>query len=150
MSVLSFTTNDTARNGEMLSLTMCSLLDVRHLMALHPSEHQEQIGFLSWFRKTFPRVLIFAIPNGGKRNIGVARKLKDEGVVAGVPDLFIPQWNLWVEMKTIKGRLSSEQREVIERLEHANHTVVIGQGAMDASRQVLQHIVDMKASRGLQ
>ena len=119
-------------------------------MALHPSEHQEQIGFLSWFRKTFPRVLIFAIPNGGLRNIGVAKKLKAEGVVAGVPDLFIPQWNLWVEMKTIKGRLSSQQREVIGLLEHAGHTVVVGRGAMDASKQVLQHIVDTKASRGLQ
>lgn len=150
MSALSFTTIAIARNGVMPFQTMCSKQDARHLMALHPSEHQEQIGFLSWFRKTFPRVLIFAIPNGGLRNIGVAKKLKAEGVVSGVPDLFIPQWNLWVEMKTIKGRLSSEQRDIIERLEHAGHTVVVGHGAMDASKQVLQHIVDTKASRGLQ
>ena len=33
--------------------------------------------------------LIFAIPNGGKRHIGTARKLKAEGVRSGVPDIFL-------------------------------------------------------------
>ena len=57
-----------------------------------PTEHAEQVGFVQWFRAHFPRVLIFAIPNGEKRAISVARRLRAEGVVAGVPDLYVPEW----------------------------------------------------------
>ena len=72
-----------------------------------PLEHAEQVGFLNWFRSRFPSVLIFAIPNGDHRAITTAKRLKAEGVTAGIPDLFIPQWDLWVEMKRREGgRLS--------------------------------------------
>ena len=102
-----------------------------------PTEHQEQVGFLHWFRAQYPRVMIFAIPNGEKRNISVAKRLKAEGVMPGVPDLFIPEWLLWVEMKRAKGgRLSDDQKEVIARLEQMGHFVIVGRGAEDASRQV--------------
>jgi hypothetical protein len=46
-----------------------------------PSEHSEQVGFVNWFNVQYPRVLIFAIPNGEKRSITVAKRLKAEGVV---------------------------------------------------------------------
>jgi hypothetical protein len=37
-----------------------------------------------------------------------------EGVSPGVPDLFIPDWLLWVEMKREKGgRVSPEQKDWI-------------------------------------
>ncbi len=31
-----------------------------------PSEHEEQVGLVMWFRNRFPDVLIYAIPNGGQ------------------------------------------------------------------------------------
>ena len=100
-----------------------------------PTEHQ--VGFLHWFQAQYLRVMIFAIPNGEKRSISVAKRLKAEGVMPGVPDLFIPEWSLWVEMKRAKGgRLSDDQRQVIARLEQMGHFVIIGRGAEDASRQV--------------
>ena len=103
------------------------------------SEHDEQVGFVVWFRSRFPGVLILAVPNGGKRHPGTARKLKAEGVVPGVPDLFVPEWSLWVEMKRAKGgRLSPDQREVIAYLESIGHSVVVGHGAEDASRQLIE------------
>jgi len=103
-----------------------------------PSEHQHQVGFVNWFRARFPRVLIFAIPNGEKRALSVAKRLKAEGVVRGVPDLFIPEWCLWVEMKrTTGGRLSPEQREMIAYLEGIGQKVIVGKGAKDASAKVL-------------
>jgi hypothetical protein len=84
-------------------------------------------------------VLIFAIPNGEKRSITVAKRLKAEGVVRGIPDLFIPQWNLWVEMKRkTGGRLSPEQKSMISYLEGVGHKVIVGKGAGDASKQVLE------------
>jgi hypothetical protein len=59
-------------------------------------------------------------------------------VVAGVPDLFIPQWDLWVEMKRREGgRLSEDQRRIIAHLQSVGHHVIVGMGAEDASRQVL-------------
>ena len=103
------------------------------------SEHDEQVGFVIWFRSRFPGVLILAVPNGGKRHPGTARKLKAEGVVPGVPDLFVPEWSLWVEMKRAKGgRLSPDQRQVIAYLEGIGHSVIVGHGAEDASRQLIE------------
>lgn len=106
-----------------------------------PSEHSEQVGLIHWFRGRFPGVLIFAIPNGEKRAISVAKRLKAEGVVRGVPDLYVPQWNLWIEMKRQKGgRLSPEQKQVIDYLKGIGHTVVVGRGAEDASAQILHFL----------
>jgi len=89
--------------------------------------------------------LIFAIPNGEKRAITVAKRLKAEGVVRGIPDLFIPQFNLWVEMKRISGgRLSPEQRAMIQYLEGIGQKVIVGKGAADASRQILEFLEEKK------
>ena len=108
---------------------------------ISPSEHSEQVGFINWFRAKYPDVLIFAIPNGEKRAISVAKRLKMEGVVRGVPDLFVPAWTLWIEMKRVSGgRLSTEQRQMIKYLEGVKHTVIVGKGATDASQQVLKFI----------
>jgi len=106
-----------------------------------PSEHSEQVGFINWFRVQYPRVLIFAIPNGEKRSITVAKRLKAEGVVRGVPDLYVPAWNLWVEMKRVSGgRLSPDQKEMITYLENIGHKVIVGKGAGDASKKVLEYL----------
>ena len=56
-------------------------------------EHSEQVTLIKWWAlacKQFgiPEQLLFAIPNGGKRDVISAKLLKDEGVRAGVPDLF--------------------------------------------------------------
>jgi len=103
-----------------------------------PSEHDEQVGFLNWFRSRFPHVLIFAIPNGEKRALSVAKRLKAEGVVRGVPDLFVPAWGLWIEMKRAKGgKLSDDQIGMMEYLEGIGQTVIVGKGATDASARVL-------------
>ena len=105
----------------------------------YPSEHDEQVGFVNWFRTKFPKVLIFAIPNGGKRLIGAGKKFKAEGVVAGIPDLFIPAWDVWVEMKRESGgRLSPDQREMIKYLESEGYHVIVGKGARDASKQIME------------
>jgi len=106
-------------------------------LKISPSEHSEQVGFINWFRAKYPDVLIFAIPNGEKRAISVAKRLKAEGVVRGVPDLFIPAWNLWIEMKRVSGgRLSTDQKQMISYLENIGHTVIVGKGATDASQHI--------------
>ena len=102
-----------------------------------PTEHMEQVRFVQWFKRSNPDVLIFAIPNGGQRAAAVAAKLKAEGVVPGVPDLFIPEWHLWVEMKRVKGGVvSKEQQSMIKYLESVNYCVIVAKGADEAIRQV--------------
>lgn len=116
------------------------------LMTKYPSESDEQEGFVIWFRAKFPAVLIYAIPNGGHRAISTAKRLKAEGVVSGIPDLHIPAWRLWVEMKRVKGgKLSAEQSAMIEHLESLGHKVIVGKGAQDASAQVMDWIRSHKA-----
>jgi hypothetical protein len=65
---------------------------------------------------SYPRLAlsIFAIPNGGVRHLGTARMLKNEGVTAGVWDLFIavPRGTfggMFVEIKAGKNKLTDTQ-----------------------------------------
>jgi len=103
-----------------------------------PTEHEEQRQLVSWFRKTYPGVRIFAIPNGGLRSKTQAARLKVEGVSPGVPDLFIPAKNLWVEMKRCKGgTVSPDQKDWHKYLESVGHTVIIGRGFEDAMAKII-------------
>jgi hypothetical protein len=64
--------------------------------------------------------------------------LKAEGVSPGVPDLFVPAWSLWVEMKRETGGVVSPvQKDWIEYLESIGHRVIVGRGFEDAKRQIL-------------
>lgn len=103
-----------------------------------PSEHFEQRELVKWFRQTFKGVRIFAIPNGGVRSLSTAAKLKAEGVSSGVPDLCVPAWRLWIEMKRVKGgSLSAEQRDWIAYLEGVKYWCIVGKGAEDAKTKIL-------------
>ena len=106
-----------------------------------PTEDQEQAAFVAWFRATWPEVRIFAIPNGGRRAMKTAKMLKATGVLKGVPDLYVPGWNLWIEMKRAKGgKLSPEQKSMLAYLENeCLHNVIVGHGFEDARNQVLEY-----------
>lgn len=87
-------------------------------------EHQLQVSCLKWFRLQHRGRLIYAVPNGSKRNIITATKLKAEGVVKGVPDLCIPVANrfyhgLYIEMKIKPNTPSIEQKDIMFQL-HVN------------------------------
>jgi len=98
-----------------------------------PTEHEEQRNFVRWFRQTYPDVRIFAIPNGGGRSKATAMKLVCEGVSPGVPDLFVPAWALWIEMKRQKGgSVSLEQKDWHQYLISIGHKVLIAKGFADA------------------
>ena len=110
------------------------------------SEHEEQREFVMWFRQTFNGVRIMAIPNGGVRSPATAGRLKAEGVSRGVPDLFIPAWRLWIEMKRVKGgHVSSDQKSWLAYLSDNGYQTVVCRGAEDA-RNYINFIVN---ERGL-
>jgi hypothetical protein len=102
------------------------------------SEHLQQVRLVSWFRRQYPDIRIFAIPNGGGRSASQGASLKAEGVTPGVPDLFVPAWSMWVEMKREAGGVVSPvQRDWIAYLEGIGHRVIVGKGFEDAKRQIL-------------
>ena len=87
-------------------------------------EHQTQCACVRWFRYQYPNLamLLYAIPNGGARDRVTGAKLKAEGVVAGVADLFLSIPNLqyhglYIEMKTAKGVQSQSQKIFQQRVE---------------------------------
>lgn len=101
------------------------------------TEHVEQREFVSWFRKTYPAIRILAIPNGSQRSRTTGARLKAEGVVAGVPDLLIPAWNLWIEMKRADGgSVSTQQKDWHRYLESIDHTVLVCAGFSQAKEKV--------------
>jgi len=113
------------------------------------SEHVLQVNCVNWYRLVYPKQahLLFAIPNGGWRNATTAAKLKAEGVVAGVPDLFlaIPRGEfhgLWIEMKNGKaGRLSESQKGMIELLRSQGYKCEVCHSALEF-RIIVQNYLD--------
>ena len=102
-----------------------------------PTEHAEQVALVQEFERRYPEVRILSVPNGGQRHKTVAMKLKAEGVSKGVPDLFIPEWRMWIEMKRQNGgRVSPDQKDWMEYLEQCGYTCIVARGAADALEQI--------------
>lgn len=81
-------------------------------------EHRIQCACVRWFSLAHPELegRLFAVPNGGRRDEITAKKMKAEGVVAGVADLILLKSNqdygaLLIEMKTLKGKQSESQKK---------------------------------------
>lgn len=106
------------------------------------SEHLEQVRLVAWFRKTYQGTehRIAANPNGGGRTKREGAKLKAEGVLPGIPDLFIPTLNLWIEMKDEGGCVSPQQKEMIEWLNGIGHIAVVCYCFDDAKELILREM----------
>ena len=108
-----------------------------------PTEQQEQTLFVSWVRLQYPKSLIFAIPNGGKKSILEAVAFKRTGTVAGVPDLIFLHDNrtIFIEMKRQKkGVISKVQKTIIAQIEDLGHIVIIAYGATDGMNKIKKEL----------
>ena len=109
------------------------------------TEHQEQVMLITWFRLQYPKYIIFAIPNGGARHIVTAVKLKAEGVLAGVSDLFLMCANkeyhgLFIEMKAKVGKLSDNQKQFIAAAKERNYLAVVCYGFDEAKEVIINYL----------
>ena len=114
-------------------------------MIIIPSEHDEQVILfqeMALRAKQDPRWgKAFAIPNGGLRNIVVAKKLKAEGVRAGTPDIFIPvpagpYCGMFLEMKRRAGGVVSSEQWAFMNSMHPHYFTAVGYGAADAIERI--------------
>jgi len=103
---------------------------------IYPSESQEQIAFVNWFRINYPSLFIFAVPNGGYRNLIEANRLKQEGVTAGVSDLIILAPNketIFIEFKKQNiNNISKSQKEFHKLLDSFGFINFVAYGFKDA------------------
>lgn len=110
------------------------------------SEHSEQAALFEWaaWQANLGHEAlrwIFAIPNGELRPDGVGRKLKAEGVRAGVPDICLPfpsrgYHGLYIEMKTGRNGPTSEQIDYLEWLTDCGYLARVASG-FDEAKGVL-------------
>jgi len=95
------------------------------------NEHNLQVSCVNWFRYAYPKAIIYAIPNGAKRDKVSGALYKAEGMLAGIPDLCVPIQKggygaLYLEMKDdSRGRLSDNQKEIIPKLQSLGNKVEV-------------------------
>lgn len=95
-------------------------------------EHRIQCDCVKWFRLKYPKLrhVLFAVPNGGRRDAVTGSKLKDEGATKGVADLILLKSNsyyggLAIEMKKPGGYQSTAQKEWQKECEAAGNKYAV-------------------------
>lgn len=116
-----------------------------------PSEHEEQVTLIRWWYEwatdhKLPTKALFAIPNAANRTWKTVHHFLDEGMIAGVADLFLciaakGQHGLWIEMKRKKGsKWSPEQQDFAGMVEAQGYKYVLAKGAADAIDAVTEYL----------
>ena len=116
-------------------------------------EDDEQKNLMQWarvarFRGILVADYLIAIPNGGKRNVKEAGRLKAQGVKAGVSDLFLALpangfCGLWVELKAPRtatskaGKPSQAQLDWLDRMAQVGYAAQLCYG-WEAAKQTIQ------------
>lgn len=103
-------------------------------------EEDLQIACVAWFKMQYSNILIHHSPSGGRRTVRINNKgqkycpegsrFKKMGVQPGFPDLQILISkrgfnNLFIELKSKTGKVSKEQKQVIEYLAQNGSYVAI-------------------------
>ncbi len=110
----------------------------------------EQAALITELRIRLPEVadLIYHVPNGGHRLKKVAADLKDQGVVAGIPDLVLTMarggyFGLYIEFKATPpydAAISASQHERIRKLNEQGYLAVVCRGHFDAMEQIRAYL----------
>ena len=113
-------------------------------------EHKLQVSMVNWFRLQYPsmRHNLFAVPNGGRRDAATGRRLKDEGVLAGVSDLILLKSNqhygaLLIETKTKKGTQRESQKEWESKITADGYKYVIVRSLDEFIEVVTEYLKDV-------
>lgn len=120
------------------------------------SEHDEQKALMDWaalHQARYPELaLLFAVPNGGKRDPATAARLRGEGVKPGVPDLCLPVprqgWHgLFIELKYGRNKPSEYQLDWLARLTEQGYLAVVAWGWQEAVDVIRDYLGITEAER---
>lgn len=113
------------------------------------SEHDLQSSVFHWVEMNKARLPelanYFAIPNGGKRPIRTAIKMKKEGQQKGVPDTFLAipslyHHGLFIEHKWGKGVLSEEQKTWKSKLQNYGYLYLVSRSPEESQNILTSYI----------
>ena len=116
---------------------------------MRQDEHQEQVTLFAWARlveSRYPELaLLFAVPNGGARNVVTGQRLKQEGVKRGVPDVWLPvarggYHGLVIELKAGRGQPSAEQKAWLKALAAQGWLARVCVGCESARELLVQYL----------
>lgn len=122
-----------------------------------PLESEEQEKVFSWVntnKKKYPELaLAHASLNGVKLSPGAAVKAKKQGMVSGIPDLFLPisepldgrikypHHGLFIELKRKSGgKVSAEQMIMLDALNSQGFLAVVCYGADEAIETIKNYL----------
>lgn len=115
-----------------------------------PTEAEEQTALFAWAewnKAQYPELaLMYHVPNGGSRNTAEARRLKEQGVKPGVPDICLPvprgkYHGLYIELKRQRGgRISSLQKIWLTALAGQGYKCLVCFGAEDAKKEIVKYL----------
>ena len=118
-----------------------------------PLESQEQRWLFRWANDMAALVpeleLMYHIPNEGKRSRATGRRMRQEGLRRGVPDICLPVARngfhaLYIELKRTKGsRVSDDQKGWIEALEAQGNKAVVCCG-WNAAADVIEEYLGLR------
>ena len=126
-------------------------------------EHKEQVALFEWAdlmvrTGSHPELaLLYAIPNGGRRDIQTAQRLKREGVRPGVLDVCLPVPRgsyaaLYIEMKRPEdlvrpaGVVSKEQKWWLTHLADAGNLACVCYGWTEARDVIVGYLAIVTVS----
>lgn len=113
------------------------------------SEGKEQALLFKWAAYNLCNMpelgLMYHVPNGGKRDIITAARLKSEGVKAGVPDIFLPAarsgyHGLFIELKIKNNKPSDLQESWLNRLNEQGYYTAVCYGWYEASETITNYL----------
>ena len=111
-------------------------------------EAAEQAKVIAWARKNernYPGLwMLHSSLNGLKRTKNAQGKAKQQGMLSGVPDLFLPILSggfsgLYIEMKSEKGRVSIEQSRFLKAVSDNGYSAFVCYSADEAIAKIKAH-----------
>lgn len=121
-------------------------------LAHNGTEDNHQAALFCWaampeIQAKYPqfKALLFAIPNGGERNVKVAAKMKATGTKAGVSDIFLSvakggYHGLYVELKKMGGKPKIEQVMFIQEARAQGFACCIVEGWLAARDALISYM----------
>lgn len=118
------------------------------------TEDNLQIACINWFKYQYPKILITSFPAGyvfagtQQQRARTGKRMNDMGYCKGIPDLFIAQpvnnyHGLFIELKTDKGKVSNEQKEMLIKLSELDYLVMICRSLDDFIKVVNKYIIGL-------
>lgn len=114
-----------------------------------PTEASEAKAFWEWAQyHPIVKNYLFAIPNGGSRNVREAKNLKAQGVKPGISDYFLAhpaqgKHGMSIELKRANktiSRLTLEQAMWLGQCERMGYATKVAYGAQEAIKAVEEYL----------